>query len=145
MLLISECMVIITHSDWHSTNERKFRINLKEHADFKSIVNSMKKHARLAKKEIVGDVTVELLQLNPLSLERGEIKIIDHKRFIMFDGLKVNRMIFDQTKGVYESKEVKECETIYDATNFIFDDIRNDLTESKKALKELEQIANSGE
>lgn len=137
MLIVSECMVTITHSDWHSTNERKFRIDLKGNNDFKLIVNAMKKHTRLAKKEIIGDVTIDFAQIDPLSLENGLVKIIDHKRFIVFEGFKVNKMLFNQQLGIFESKEVLEFDSLYKITNYIFNDIHIDLNESSKALKNI--------
>lgn len=140
MKIISEVMVVIQHSDWNSTNERKFRIDLKAVNDFKLLVNAMKKHTRLAKKEIVGDVSIELLKLSPTHLERGVVEPIDHKRFIIFERMKVNRMIFNYDKKIYESKDIFDSQTIYEATNFIFNDIHTDLKESRKALKEFMKL-----
>jgi hypothetical protein len=134
MLIIKEYMTTITHSDWHSSNERKFRIDLLGVNDFKLIINAMKKHTRLAKKEIVGDVTVDHAQLNPVALEQGLVEVIDYKRFIIHEGFKVTVMIFNPMTSLFEPREVKTFETIYEITNYIFNDIHEDLKKSKKAL-----------
>jgi hypothetical protein len=132
-LEIKKYEVIIEHSDWYSKNERTFKIDLDSHNDFKHLTNAMKKHTRLAKKEMIGDCVINLLAETRNWTNNG-LLLFDLKRYIIFDGCKVNEMDFVQELDSYETKQIINCETNHKATNYVFDEIRITLENRKKSL-----------
>jgi hypothetical protein len=132
---ITELRVAIENNDWYSSNRREYKIDLAEFNDFKNLLNTMKKHTKLMKKEMLGDTHIDVLAVSPFTTN-GNVMLLDLKRYIIHEGCNVKEMVYIDNLGIYDTNQDIRFDSLLKATNYIFSEIEKELKRFKQSLEQ---------